>query len=304
MNRRSKVINIVLLTICCFSLLTNISLATISPEELREIESAVPKEATVTPKKPRKLLVFTLCRGYVHSSIPYATKALEIMGKKTGAFEVVRSDDISVFKPENLSRFDAVCFNNTSKLKFKDHALRKSLMDFVKSGKGVVGIHAATDNFFNWPEAAEMMGGLFDGHPWSAKETVAVKIDDPTHPLCKVFAGKTFWINDEIYQFKAPYSRDKLRVLLSLDTTKTDMNKKSWLMPIKRTDNDFAVSWVRSWGKGRIFYCSLGHNHHIFWNPAVLRYYLDGIQFALGDLPADTTPIAKMSPASVKSKDN
>ena len=61
-----------------------------------------------------------------------------------------------------------------------------------------------------------------------------------------------------------------------------------------RTDNDFAVSWVRSWGKGRVFYCSLGHRNEIFWNPAILQHYLDGIQFALGDLPADTTPSAQL----------
>ena len=286
MNQKSKVISVVLLAIWCFLLLTNCSQA-ISPEELQKIESAVPPRATVTPKRPRKLLVFSLCQGYKHSSIPYGSKAFEIMGKKTGAFDVVVSDDMAMFDADKLNQFDAVLFNNSTRLSFKDPVLRQSLMDFVKGGKGVVGVHAATDNFYDWPEAAEMMGGLFDGHPWNANETVAVKIDDTAHPLCTVFKGKGFEIKDEIYQFKVPYSREKLRVLLSLDTSKTNVNKGS---KIKRTDNDFAVSWVRSYGKGRVFYCSLGHNHHIFWNPAVLKHYLDGIQFALGDLSANTTP--------------
>ena len=283
MNQKSKIISFILLAVWCFLLPVNCSLA-ISPQELQKIEDAMPTKAVVEPAQRRKLLVFSLSQGYKHDSIPYVARALEIMGEKTGAFEVVQSEDMSIFKPENLRQFDAVCFNNTTRLEFKDPALRRSLMDFVKSGGGIIGIHAATDNFYNWPEAAEMMGGLFDEHPWN--EPVAVKLDDPLHPLCEVFKGKGFEVADEIYQFKAPYSRQKLHVLLSLDTGKTDMSKEK----IKRTDNDFPISWVRNWGKGRVFYCSLGHRKEIFSNPVILRYYLGGIQFALGDLNVDTAP--------------
>ena len=206
------------------------------------------------------------------------------MGEKTGAYEVVQSSDMAMFRPENLSEFDAVCFNNTTILDFSDAGLRKSLMDFVRSGKGVIGIHAATDNFYDWPEGAEMMGGLFDGHPWTEK--VGIKLDEPSHKLARVFEGKGFEVFDEIYAFRSPYSRENLRVLLSLDTEKTDMNKPT----INRTDGDFAVSWVRDWGKGRVFYCSLGHDPAIFWNPVILQYYLDGIQFAMGDIDVETAP--------------
>jgi type 1 glutamine amidotransferase len=290
MSQKQRVIGIILLAVWCFSLLTNISLADISPEELQKIENAMPAKATVTPKRPRRLLVFNLCKGYVHSSIPYGAKALEIMGNKTGAYKTVISSDMAVFSPENLRQFDAICFNNTTQLEFKeDPTLRKSLMDFVKGGKGIVGIHAATDCFYTWPEAAEMMGALFDGHPWCFNDKVWVEIVDPGHTLCRAFNGKGFDLTEEIYQFKAPYSKEKLRVLLSIDTGRTEMDKDG----IKRRDNDFAISWVRNMGKGRVFYCSLGHNHHIFWNPKILQYYLDGIQFALGDLPADATPTAE-----------
>lgn len=312
MNRRAKVISIVLLAVCFFSSLANVSLVVavggqttdevvlclggkakkgrkISPEELQRIKAAVPAKAIVRPSRPRKLLVFNLCEGYEHSAIIYGAKALEIMGKKTGAFEVVQSSDMSIFKPENLGRFDAVCFNNSSGLKFEDPALRKSLMDFVKGGKGIVGIHAATDSFGEWPEAAEMMGALFDNHPWRSKDKVWVKVEEPEHPLCAAFGSEGFGLMEEIYQFKAPYSRENLRVLLSLDTSKTNMNKSQ----INRKDGDFAISWVRSLGKGRVLYCSLGHNHHIFWTPQVLQHYLAGIQFALGDLVVDTTPTAQ-----------
>ena len=274
------------------------------------MDAAMPDKARVRPAKPRKLLVFTLCHGFVHSSIPYAANALETLGRRTGAFSAVVSDDIAVFEPDRLQSFDAVCMDNTTLRSFlpanfkqlpeaekkaaqeSDVRRKKSLLDFVRGGKGLVGIHAATDCFYNWPEYGDMIGGFFWGHPWH--EDVGVKLDDPSHPLCAAFKGRDFTIKDEIYQFKDPYSRKTLRVLLSLDTAKTNMDKGE---RIHRKDGDFAVSWIRSYGKGRVFYCSLGHRHEIFWNPTILRHYLDGIQFALGDLPADTTPSAELSQA-------
>lgn len=260
-------------------------------EEAKKIEEAMPERASVQPEKPRKLLVFYLCQGFAHDSIPLCNKALEVMGKKTGAFLPVFSNDMSAFEPPHLDSFDGVLFNNTTRLKFENPQHRQALMDFVKRGKGVIGIHAATDNFYDWPEAAEMMGGLFDGHPWGAGGTWAVKIDEPDHPINKGFQGKGFLIRDEIYQISGPYSREKLRVLLSLDMTNSRNHKVGG---IKREDNDFAIAWIREFEKGRVFYCSLGHNHEIFWNETVLRHYLDGIQYALGDLKADATPSAKL----------
>lgn len=302
MKYRSKVKNAALITIAAagivlFSaMLPGCSRAMPSEKEVRQIEEAAPAEATAVPAQPRKLLVFTRHEGFKHSSIPYATKAIEIMGQKTGAYEVIVSEDMSSFSPENLAQFDAVLFNNTTQLKFEDPVLRQSLLDFVKGGKGVVGIHAATDNFYDWPEAAAMMGGLFDGHPWVEGGTWAVKIDDPDHPLTAAFQGEGFKINDEIYRTKAPYSRENLRVLLGLDMADTtNLNAKG----VRPADKDVAISWVRSYGQGRVFYCSLGHNHHLFWNPAVLRHYLDGIQFALGDLAADATPSLDIAMAQI-----
>ena len=259
-------------------------------EQIEKMKAAAPGKATVKPKKPRKLLVFNLCKGFRHSSIECGAKALEILGRKTGAYETVVSEDVSMFAPEKLRQFDAVCFNNTTGELFDDPALKKSLLEFVKGGKGIVGVHAATDCFYKWAEFGEMMGGYFHGHPWGANDTVTLKIEEPDHPLCAPFEGKTFVVTDEIYQFREPYSREKLRVLLSLDTSKTDMKKGG----IKRTDGDFAVSWVRQYGKGRVFYCSLGHREDIFWNPTVLRYYLAGIQYAFGDFKADAAPSASL----------
>jgi len=261
------------------------------PDQVEKVKAALPAAATARPKKPRKLLIFSLCKGFYHGSIPIGAKAFELMGEKTGAYTSVSTLDPEVFRPQTLRQFDAVVFNNTTGTLFDDEERKKALLAFVAGGRGIVGVHAATDCFYKWAEYGKMMGGYFSGHPWH--EDVGVKLDDPSHPLLKVFGGKGFRITDEIYQFKDPYSRNDLRVLLSLDTNAINMKKGG----IKRTDADFAVSWIRNVGKGRVFYCSLGHRDEIFWNPTILKYYLDGIQYALGDIKADATPSARLSPA-------
>ncbi len=273
---------------------------TVSDAELKRIEAALPATAPAKPVKPRKILVFDRTEGFYHDCIPCCDKAIELMGSKTGAYAATIAHEMDVFTSENLAKYDAVLFNNTTGLKFSDPKQREALLNFVKGGKGFIGIHAASDNFNNWPEAVKMLGGQFDGHPWTANGRWSVKIDDPDHVLNKSFGGKGFVIRDEIYQVKGPYSRDTHRVLVSLD-----MSKPSNLNAIKgrpkgkqfggRADDDNAISWIKHYGDGRVFYCSFGHNKEIYWNPAILAHYLAGIQWALGDLPADDTPSAKLA---------
>jgi type 1 glutamine amidotransferase/HEAT repeat protein len=260
----------------------------VSQEEIVKMEAAAPSKASATPKKARKLLMFTRCEGYRHSSIPFCSLALRISGKKTRAFETTISKDMSIFDSASLAEFDAICFNNTTKLEFND-AQRKALMDFVKGGKGIVGIHAATDNFYKWPEAAEMMGGTFDGHPWGAGGTWAVRIEDPAHPVAAGFEGRGFKVNDEIYRTRVINLRQNSRILVGLDMTDKVNLKAGGVRP---DDVDIPISWIRDFGKGRVFYCAFGHNHHLYWTASILKHYLDGIQFAMGDLEADTTPLA------------
>ena len=280
-----------------------------SEADIAKMEAAMPSVSTVKPAKPRKLLIFSHCEGFKHSSIPFGEKAFEIMGRKTGAFTTTVADDCAILESPELDTFDAILMNNTTmrlpllnidtkgmdeKQKAaadeREAKAQKRFLDFVRNGKGLIGIHAATDCLYKWAEYGELMGGFFWGHPWN--ENVGVKLDDPGHPLLKAFNGLPFVVADEIYQFREPYSRDKLRVLLSIDVTKTNMDKES----IRRKDGDFAVAWIREYGKGRGFFFSLGHRHEIFWNPAVMQCYLDGIQYAFGDLNADATPSSQLSP--------
>jgi type 1 glutamine amidotransferase len=257
------------------------------PEEAAKIKAAAPKEATAEPAKPRKMLVLSY---QSHNAGRFAgEKALEIMGEQTGAYtlEFVRDKNAlpEVLMPANLAKYDAVCVNNSTGGQGKSKnglTFVENLDQYVRNGNGLVGIHSATDN-----RIGAIFGGFFSGHPWNGK--VGVKVDDPDHPLCKVFGKQGFMTHDEIYQFTKIYTRDKLRVLLSLDMTKCPDRGK-------RKDKDNAVAWVKSHGNGRVFYCSLGHNPRIFQDPKLLRFYLDGIQFALGDIKADTTPSAKLDP--------
>ena len=270
-----------------------------------EITTAMSGLEVKKPIKPRKLLVFSLTRGFKHASIQTGKIMMPIMAEKTGAFEVIVSDDLSNFEPENIQKFDAICFLNTTLEVFtpakgtlakmseadkkesaeQEARLKKSLMEFIKSGKGFVGIHAASDTFYQWPEYGEMLGGYFDGHPWRANTPVSVKVENgqEKHSCCAHLQGKNLEFKEEIYQFKAPYDPKKLHILLRLDPDKMDLSIG------KRSDKDYAVSWVKHHGKGRVFYCSLGHNHHIYKNAKVLQHYLNGIQWALGDLEADSS---------------
>lgn len=277
-------------------------------EELKKITDALPKAAYIKPLGQRRLLVFTLTRGFRHSSIPHGIEALRRMGDQTGAFEVIASEDPAVFESESLKRFDGVCLLNTTGELFtggdldklsseerkkaveQDYRLKQSLLAFVRGGKGLIGIHSATDTFYKWPEYGDMIGGYFDGHPWN--EQVTLKVMDPGNPVTQMFNFETFKIADEIYQLKDPYSKGRVHPLLSLDPASVDLKKPG----VNRRDGDFAVSYVREYGKGRVFYCSLGHREEIYWSPTVLAHYLAGIQFALGDLSAPASPAGAAAP--------
>ena len=254
------------------------------PDSLLAIEQALPDSPIVQPAQARALLVFNLCKGFVHTSIPWVDFAIVRMGEKTGAYTAVVSSDTTMFQEERLAQFDAVLFNNTTGELFADPALRASLLAFVREGGGVVGLHAATDAFYEWPEFGEMMGGYFLNHPWT--EEVTLRIEEPDHPITASFDASSYAVADEIYQFREPYSRDRLRVLVSLDTTRLDLEREG----VQREDRDFAVSWIRREGAGRVFYSSLGHQYEIFTDPAILRHWLAGIQYALGDLTAEDGP--------------
>lgn len=271
-------------------------LPTLAEADVAQLKPNLPAKATAKPAQPRRLLIYNFTRGIYHDeAIAWATRAVELMGEKTGAFTTTTSVDAGVFTLERLREFDAVVMNNTMLDVFGppevEEARMRALVDFVRSGKGLVGIHSASVWEKDPASPAEadfrqLIGGRFRNHPWES-EPASIRIEEPAHPLNAAWAGKDAlplpW-RDELFQFDPPYSREKVRVLFSLDLSETADKGQ-------RPDKDYPLAWIQSCGKGRSFYSALGHNRNAFRDPAFLRFLQDGVQFALGDLPADTTPI-------------
>jgi type 1 glutamine amidotransferase len=263
--------------------------AGVPADQLEKMKAAAPDKAPAAPQKARKLLVYTATKGFRHSSIPLAAESLKFLGEKTKAYQSVITDDSAMFNPEKLAEFDAVCFDQCTGSPFTEADRKAALLDFVRSGKGFIGIHAATDCFYDWKDFGDLIGGYFAGHPFGR---ISVKLDAPKNPINAAFGGKGFEISDEIYTFRDPYSRRELRILLSVDWENSGELKGG-----TRKDNDYALSWIREYGKGRVFYCAFGHVEPIWWNPQILAHYLAGVQYALGDLKAIARPGAKSQPA-------
>jgi uncharacterized protein len=265
----------------------------LTDEQQKAVSSAVPATATAKPKKERRILLFYRCEGFIHGSIPYANLAIQEMGRKTGAFTVDLADTYDVFTADNLAKYDCILLNNTTGMTFPSPSQQDALLDFVSSGKGLAGIHAASDNFGRHPDCRALVGGQFAGHPWGAGGKWAFKLDDPDHVLNKAFEGKGFWHTDEIYQYNPESYQGPgvLRLLVSLDMSKEEVSKQ-----IKDGPREVPVSWIRQAGEGRVFYTNFGHREDTFQKPAVLQHMLDGIQYALGDLEADAVPTAKAPP--------
>ncbi len=268
-------------------------------EHKASIEENIPSK-TAKPKSDRKVLVFWRCEGFIHTSIPFGNYAMEAIAKQTEAFSADLADEYDVFTKENLAQYDAIIFNNTTHLK-PNNEQKEAILDFISSGKGIVGFHAAADNFGGWDEGVALIGGIFNGHPWGSGGNWAYKVEDPDHPLNAAFSGEGFWHKDEIYWYKPEsfQGREKLRVLLSLDMSKEATQKPlhgdRWKDKIEDVSKvDVPVSWCREYGKGRLFFTNLGHNDMTFANKMVLQHMLDGIQFAMGDLDADAVPSSEV----------
>jgi type 1 glutamine amidotransferase len=246
-------------------------------------------QAPPAPGGLKHLLVIGHSADFTHESISHAMVTLGKIGRESGLFDVtLRTDSELLTKgapprnARNLDYYDAVFFYTTGELPL-DASRKAALLSFIRDdGKGFLGAHSATDTFYKWPEYGEMIGGYFDGHPWN--QQVRIQVEDPQFPATRHFSP-SFPITDEIYQFRE-FSRDRVRVLLRLDTASVDMKAKG----IKRTDGDFPVAWARHYGKGRVFYCSLGHREAVWDIPEIQKMWLEAIRWAMGLAPGDATP--------------
>jgi type 1 glutamine amidotransferase len=286
----------------------------VCPGDVEAMMAALPDKAPARPAHPRKILVLAATSGWVHSSIPIAAKTMEELGKKTGAWTATVSYDRAVITAENLKQYDAVFLDSTTGTYLDEpnaatdpaartvtDARRKALLDFIRGGKGIAGIHAASDSYHSadpgggaplWPEYNKMIGGYFKHH-WNYPTTITVKIDDPKSPINAPFKGQPFEIADEVYTYNQDsFSRENVHVLTSIDYSKMSPEVRA-KEQFPRTDHDFALSWIRREGKGRLFYAALGHHESIYAKRPMLEHILAGVQYALGDLKADDSPGVK-----------
>jgi len=260
-----------------------------------KIEAMAPATPTVAPSKQHRVLVFSKMTGFRHWVTPHTAAVVKILGEKSGAYSVVASDDIENFEPENISRFDVIVLNNNcSNGKKRDlfwdatkdasraARLEQSLIDHVAAGAGLVVMHGAIVMQNNSPAFSRMVGGSFDRHP--RQQEVVCRLVDPDHPLVQPFQGKPFVHIDEPYLFKNAYTNTNFRPLLEMDVSTLQ----------GYTDNGVRryVAWIKRHGQGRVFYCSPSHNAQSFERPELLRFILNGIQYAAGDLDCDDTPPA------------
>jgi type 1 glutamine amidotransferase/sugar phosphate isomerase/epimerase len=271
------------------------------PADVKEkIVAALPKQALVTPKVPRKLLVIDLAPAgaYYHDTAAHANFAIQKMAETTGAYQAIFSNDLNNLKYPKILDYDAVFMNSGDGEVFSDPEVLNGLIRFVREGGGLAGLHGASYASMDVPEFGELIGAQSGPH---RTETATLKIDDPNSPLTKQFAGspltadlggKGFVYTDEFYHFlpDGPYSRQKLHVLISIDAEKSDL--KPWHV---RPDEDYGLVWIKSYGEGRVFNCAIGHTPTLFETPALAQMMLGAIQFVLGDLPADTTPSAMLA---------
>lgn len=279
----------------------------ITEEWLAKIEKLAPSEPTVKKVSKKKILVFSKATGFDHWTIPHNAEMLKILGTKSGAFEVHIAYDIESFDKKNLKKYDAVVFNNcnpsgpkrdlfwdllqkNSNLPDNEIAVlaeqyETNLLDYVAKGGGLMILHGAITVQNNSKKFSEMTGGSFDYHP--KQQEMHVKEVDPKHPLVQAFNGNGLTHVDEPYFFNNAYFDYNFRPLLYIEIDKLEGMRKEVDEKVNY------VSWIKRHGKGRVFYSSPSHNAQSLDHPELLQFFLDGLQYVVGDLKCDDSPIGK-----------
>ncbi len=263
-------------------------------------------EQAASQQQPRKLLFLTHAGYYKHSSLGPAEIAVASWGPGAG-FEVTvlqgylqdaASLDLSMINAEYLAPFDAVMMMTNGNLPLTD-SQRSALVDFVRDGGGFIGVHCAALTLYDYPEFGEMLGGYFR-RTVGQNRIVVLKVEDSEHPATRML-GDSWPIVDEFYQYgtaawtedrpdenvdvlfgnRIPLglSRERVHVLLSIDTEQTDLEGLEDMEP----GGDYPQAWYQNFGEGRSFYTSLGHRDDIWSGDPVFRAHLvGGIRWALG----------------------
>jgi type 1 glutamine amidotransferase len=252
------------------------------------------------PLVPRKhLLVVGFTRGWHHGSTSNAMATFWKLGNESGSWDTEMKTDtgwITKTPPgqgdsHNLDFFDALVLVNTTGDWGLNDEQKHALLSFVHDdGKGLVAAHAALDANYDWAEYGEMLGGWFNAHPWGTFDAPLI-VEDPNFPAMRHFPSTHLRITDEMYSPKN-WSRDKVNVLMRLDETQLDYSKPQ-VQQAARPDKDQAIAWSKMYGKGRVFWSSLGHTKEAWDDPDVQRMYLEAVKWAMGRTEGSVTPHAR-----------
>jgi len=248
---------------------------------------------TAQPAKKKKLLAIGAVKGYQHDSVSHALATIERLGQESGIYDTfIKTDTQLITKQKltgnakNLDYFDAILFYTTGELDM-DEQQKKDLLSFVgEDGKGFIGVHSATDTFYKWPEYGTLIGGWFKEHPWGVFDAPVV-VEDSNFPGMQG-VPQAFTFKDEIYQIMQ-FSREKTHVIARLDANKLDLSNPR-VMPEHRADKDFPVIWAKTYGKGRVYYNTLGHREESWDRKDVQKMYLEAIKWSMGLTQTDITP--------------
>lgn len=240
----------------------------------------------------KHLLIIGEEKGYRHEAVSHAAATIERLGRESGLWSTtIRTDTEALTKKKleynakNLNDFDAVLFYTGGELEMNGEQ-KAALLSFVRDdGKGFIGVHSAAITFADWPEYREMIGGFYDEHPWVTFDAPMV-VEDANFPGMQQWP-KEFVLKDEIYQMK-DWSRENVRVLLRLDSGKIDLKNPQ----VHRKDRDFAVAWAKMYGKGRVYYSTLGHVQQNWDDPRLQQMYAGAIKWAIGLVDAEVAPRA------------
>jgi type 1 glutamine amidotransferase len=228
-------------------------------------------------QRPRdRILYVTHSAGYRHEVIPFSRTVLKQLGDGSGQFDVTATEDFPEFTTNTLRRYAAVMFFTTGELPMGD-AQKSALLGFVRSGRGFLGVHSATDTFYDWPDYGALIGGYFNEHPWH--QSVRINVVDPANPLVS-FLGSSLQIADEIYQIRDFDDRGS-QVLLRLDETSVDLTRDN----VHPRPYGWPLAWTRAYGQGRVFYTALGHEEAVWRDPRYQRLLLNAILWAIGRSP-------------------
>jgi len=266
-----------------------------------------------SPPRPKTLLFLTHAALYKHSSLAPAEQAVTDLGSKNGfvvtTLEGYKQDsraiDLSMISPEYLAQFDGLMLMTNGNLPLRDDQ-KQAIVDYVRNGHALVGVHCATLTLYDFPAFGEMLGGYYRRsiipvNAVAAGKTAVLKVEDTTHPATRML-GASWTLNEEFYQFGTEvwdaarptenvsqvgrlhiplaFTRDRVHVLLSLDTAKTDISD---LGPEIKSGGDYPQAWTRSFGSGRVFYTALGHRDDIWAKDDTFRAHVNGgIRWALG----------------------